>query len=153
GYENLMNSSLKIPGIRFVAVCDIWPFWQRRAVKMLEKYNQKVNGYTDYQDMLNKEKAIDALIVAPPAFKHAEHTDACLKAAKHVYWEKEMSNNLDGAKQMVKAARETKKLLQIGHQRRSNPRYHHSIKLIENDKILGRITHCNGQWNRARLLE
>src|SRR5215813_13710035 len=66
GYENLMNCSLKIPGIRFVAVCDIWPFWQRRAVKMLEKYNQKVNGYTDYQDMLDKEKTLDAVIVATP---------------------------------------------------------------------------------------
>jgi predicted dehydrogenase len=153
GYENLLNCSLKIPGIRFVAVCDIWPFWQSRAVKMLEKYGQKVNGYENYQDMLAKEKSLDAVIVATPDFKHAEHTVACLKAGKHVYCEKEMSNTLEGARQMVQAARETKKLLQIGHQRRSNPRYTHALKLIDNDKILGKITHCNGQWNRSRLLE
>lgn len=153
GYSSLLNCSLKIPGIRFVAVCDIWPFWQRRAVKLLEKYDQKVNAYVDYQEMLDKEKHLDAVIVATPDFKHAEHTVACLKAGKHVYCEKEMSNTLEGAAQMVQAARETKKLLQIGHQRRSNPRYLHAIKLIDNDKILGRITHCNGQWNRSRLLE
>ena len=150
---NLLNNCLKIPGIRFVAVCDIWPFWQKRAQKLLEKYDQKVNAYIDYQEMLEKEKNLDAVIVATPDFKHAEHSVACLKAGKHVYCEKEMSNTLEGAQSMVKAARETKKLLQIGHQRRSNPRYQHAIKLIENDKILGRITHVYGQWNRARLLE
>lgn len=150
---NLLNNCLKIPGVRFVAVCDIWPFWQKRAQKLLEKYEQKANAYADYQEMLAKEKNLDAVIVATPDFKHAEHSVACLKAGKHVYCEKEMSNTLEGAQSMVKAARETKKLLQIGHQRRSNPRYQHAIKLIENDKILGRITHAGGQWNRARLLE
>lgn len=153
GYNSLLNCSLKIPGIRFVAVCDIWPFWQKRAVKLLEKQGQKATGYVDYEEMLAKEKNLDAVIVATPDFKHAEHSIACLKAGKHVYCEKEMSNTLDGAKAMVRAAKDTKKLLQIGHQRRSNPRYLHAIKLIENDKILGRITHCYGQWNRARLLE
>lgn len=153
GYTSLLNCAIKIPGIRFVAVCDIWPFWQKRALKLLEKIGHKANGYTDYQEMLAKEKNLDAVIIATPDFKHAEHTVACLKAGKHVYCEKEMSNTLDGAKSMVQAMKETKKLLQIGHQRRSNPRYLHAIKLIENDKILGRITHCYGQWNRSRLLE
>lgn len=153
GYENLLNKAVKIPGIRFVAVCDIWPFWQKRALKFLEKQDQKATGYVDYEEMLAKEKSIDAVIVATPDFKHAEHTIACLKAGKHVYCEKEMSNTLEGAKAMVQAAKDTKKLLQIGHQRRSNPRYLHAIKLIENDKILGRITHCYGQWNRSRMLE
>jgi len=43
--------------------------------------------------------------------------------------------------------------LQIGHQRRSNPRYWHAIKLIYNDKVLGRIRHVYGQWNRPQLYE
>jgi len=153
GYESLLNGSLKIPGVRFVAVCDIWPFWLRRAQKLLEKYDQKVNVYADYREMLDKEKNLDAVIVATPDWVHAEQTVAALQAGKHVYCEKEMSNTLGGARQMVQAARETGRLLQIGHQRRSNPRYWHAIKLIEKDRILGRITHCYGQWNRARLEE
>jgi predicted dehydrogenase len=61
-----------------------------------------------------------------------------------------MSNTLEGARQMVAAARETGKLLQIGHQRRSNPRYLHCHdKLIAEAKLLGRIVTVNGQWNRA----
>lgn len=151
--RNLLNNCLKIAGVRFVAVCDIWPYHQKYASGILKKFDQPVNVYSDYRELLDKEKTLDAVIVATPDWMHAEHAVACLKAGKHVYCEKEMSNTLDGAKQMVLAARETKKLLQIGHQRRSNPRYHHAIKLIENDKVLGRITHCNGQWNRARLEE
>jgi hypothetical protein len=51
---------------------------------------------------------------------------------------------------MVEAARETGKLLQIGHQRRSNPRYLHCYeKLLNEAKLLGRIVTVNGQWNRG----
>ena len=61
-----------------------------------------------------------------------------------------MSNTLEGARSMVLAARETGKLLQIGHQRRSNPRYLHCYdKLLSEAKLLGRIVTVNGQWNRA----
>ncbi|MCH8805963.1 MAG: Gfo/Idh/MocA family oxidoreductase [Planctomycetes bacterium] len=150
---NLLNKCLKIPGVRFVAVCDIWPYWLSRYRKLLERYDQDVNTYVDYREMLEQERNIDAVIVATPDWVHAEQAVSCLEAGKHVYCEKEMSNTLEGARQMVKAARRTGKLLQIGHQRRSNPRYGHAIKLIEKDKILGRITHCYGQWNRAQLLE
>ncbi|MBU0641504.1 MAG: Gfo/Idh/MocA family oxidoreductase [Planctomycetes bacterium] len=149
----LMTMCLKIPGIRFVAVCDIWSYHQRYAANILKKYDMPVNVYEDYREMLEKEKNLDAVIVATPDWMHAEHSIACLKAGKHVYCEKEMSNTLEKAAEMVKAARETGKLLQVGHQRRSSPRYWHCLKMIEKDKILGRITHTYGQWNRARLLE
>jgi predicted dehydrogenase len=100
--------------------------------------------------MLDKEKDLDAVVIATPDFWHAPHTVDCLKAGKHVYCEKEMSNTLDGARSMVTAARETGKLLQIGHQRRSHPRYRHCYeKLLQEAKLLGRIVTVNGQWNRA----
>ena len=151
--RNLLLNCLKIPGIRFVAVCDIWPYSRRYAINTLKKYDQVVNGYEDYREMLDKEKHLDAVIVATPDWMHAEHTIACLKAGKHVYCEKEMANTTQSAQEMVRAMRETGKLLQIGHQRRSNPRYWHALKMIEKDKILGRVTHCYGQWNRPRLYE
>ena len=100
--------------------------------------------------MLDKEKELDAVLIATPDFWHERHTIDCLKAGKHVYCEKEMSNTLEGARNMVAAARETGKLLQIGHQRRSNPRYLHCYeKLLGEAKLLGRIVTVNGQWNRA----
>jgi predicted dehydrogenase len=90
------------------------------------------------------------VVIATPDFWHARHAVDCLQAGKHVYCEKEMSNTLEGARQMVAAARATGKLLQIGHQRRSNPRYRHCYeKLLGEAKLLGRIVTVNGQWNRA----
>lgn len=151
--RNLLTKCLKIPGVRFVAVADIWPYHQEYAANILKKYDQVVATYEDYRDMLTKEKHLDAVLIATPDWVHAEQTIACLKAGKHVYCEKEMSNTIEGAKAMVQAARETGKLLQIGHQRRSNPRYWHALKMIEKDKVCGRITHCNGQWNRSRRFD
>lgn len=149
----LMTSCLKLPGIRFVAICDAWPYHQRYAENILKKYDQPVNVYDDYRELLAKEKHLDAVIVATPDWVHHEHAIASLKAGKHVYCEKEMSNDVAGARAMVQAQRESGKILQVGHQRRSSPRYWHALKMIDNDKILGRITHCYGQWNRPRLFE
>ena len=147
----LMNPCLKIPGIRFKAVCDIWKEYnQKRVYRLLGKYGHKLNAYEDYREMLANEKDLDAVIVATPDFWHAEHATACLEAGLNVYCEKEMSNTLEGAKQIVRAAKKSGKLLQVGHQRRSNPRYIHCYeKLIKEAKILGHITTINGQWNRA----
>jgi predicted dehydrogenase len=148
----LMTACLKIPSIRFKAVCDIWQAYnQGRVSRLLARYGHKNNAYVDYGEMLDKEKGLDAVIIATPDFWHAEHTIACLKAGLHVYCEKEMSNTLEGARKMVEAARQSGKLLQIGHQRRSNPRYIHCYeKLIKEAKLLGRITTINGQWNRSK---
>jgi predicted dehydrogenase len=147
----LMNTCLKIPGVRFKAVCDIWTAYnQKRASGLLRKYYHEHNTYVDYKEMLDKEKDLDAVIIATPDFWHADHTVDCLKAGLHVYCEKEMSNTLEGARRIVQAASQTGKLLQIGHQRRSNPRYIFCYeKLLKEAKLLGQITAVNGQWNRA----
>lgn len=147
----LMNAMLRIPGVRFKAVCDIWrDYNQKRAARMLKKYGHDVNRYEDYRMMLDREKNLDAVIVATPDFWHSRHTVDSLNAGFHVYCEKEMANTLEGARRMVQAARKTGKLLQIGHQRRSNPRYIHCYeKLIKEANILGRVTTINAQWNRA----
>jgi len=148
--RELIEQAVKIEGIRFKAVCDIWPYSQTYSSRRLRAYGHEINVYADYLEMLDKERGVQAVIVATPDFMHAEHTIACLKAAKHVYCEKEMSNDLAKARQMVLTARETGNLLQIGHQRRSNPRYLHAKhKLLDDARLCGRITHIYGQWNRS----
>ena len=149
----LLEASFQIPNVRFVAVCDIWTDYnQRRASRLLKDTGHPNRTYVDYQELLDKEKGnLDAVIVATPDFWHAEHAIACMKAGLDVYCEKEMSNSLADARRMVQTARETGKLLQIGHQRRSNPRYLFCYeKLISEAKLLGRITAVNGQWNRSK---
>ena len=148
----LMNACLKIPGIRFKAVCDIWTAWnQRRVSRILKAYKHVHNTYVDYEEMLAKEKDLDAVIIATPDFWHSKHAVACLEAGLNVYCEKEMSNTLEGARKMLEASKKSGKLLQIGHQRRSNPRYIHCYeKLVNEAKLLGKITCINGQWNRSK---
>jgi predicted dehydrogenase len=150
----LLESAVKIPGVRFKALCDIWTAYnQQNQSRFLKAYKHEHNVYIDYREMLDKEKDLDAVIIATPDFCHAEQTIACLKAGLHVYCEKEMSNTLEGARQMVLAARETGKLLQIGHQRRSNPRYIYCYeRILKEAAILGRLTTVNGQWNRSVML-
>jgi predicted dehydrogenase len=148
----LTTNCLKIPGVRFKAVCDIWPYHRQRLVNLLGKYGHKVAGYADYREMLAKEKGLDAVLVATPDWMHAEHAIACLQAGLHVYCEKEMSNDLAKAADMVRTARQTGKLLQIGHQRRSNARYHQLLNYVNNLKACGRITNVSGCWNRSKPL-
>lgn len=147
----LLSACLKIPGLRFRAVCDIWTEYnQLRAYRLLQKYGHELNAYDDYREMLAAEKDLDAAIVATPDFWHADHAVGCLEAGLHVYLEKEMSNTLEGARRIVGAVRRSGKLLQVGHQRRSNPYYIHAYqKLIKENQLLGQITTVNGQWNRS----
>ena len=146
----LLEDTLNIPGVRFVAVCDIWDYNRQYGERYLKKHGHLVRVYHDFQEMLDREKDLQAVIVATPDFWHAPHTIACLKAGKDVYCEKMMSNTIDGARAMVRAMRETGRLLQIGHQRRSNPRYLVALNhLIREANLPGRITTANGQWNRA----
>jgi Predicted dehydrogenases and related proteins len=146
----LLNASLKIPDIRYRAVCDIWPYNRTYGERLLKKFDHDARPFEDYREMLAEVPDLDAVIVATPDFVHAEHTNAALRAGKHVYCEKLMSNTVEGARSMVRTARETGKLLQVGHQRRSNPRYLHARdKIVREAKLLGRITNASGQWNRA----
>lgn len=145
----LMQAALLIPGIRFTAVCDIWKYSRNTARNYLSTYKQEAADYADYREMLQKEKNLHAVIVATPDFLHAEQATACLQAGLAVYCEKPMSNSLDDARAMVRAARQTHKLLQIGYQRHSNPRFRHVDEaLLKKAKLTGRMTHVAGQWNQ-----
>ena len=147
----LLDAMLNLPGLHFQAVCDVWEYSRTFGVRKIHKEKgSPPAAYENFEDLLAKEKSLDAVIIATPDFWHAPHAVACLKAGLHVYCEKMMSNTIEGAKSIVRAAQETGKLCQIGHQRRSNPRYLHVEKnLIRNAQLCGRIVNINGQWNRA----
>jgi len=147
----LFEAMQNIPGIRFQAVCDIWEQSRNRGLgRIRQRQGEAPNVYVDIDDMLAKEKGLDCAIIATPDFWHSPHTVKCLEAGLHVYCEKMMAHTIDAAREMVRAMERTGKLCQIGHQRRSNPRYQFTLNhLINNHKICGQITSINGQWNRS----
>ncbi|HEX2311803.1 MAG TPA: Gfo/Idh/MocA family oxidoreductase, partial [Vicinamibacterales bacterium] len=68
----LTDAMLRIPGLRFRAVCDIWTEYnQRRVVNSLKRFKHEANAYEDYREMLDKEKELDAVVIATPDFWHA----------------------------------------------------------------------------------
>jgi predicted dehydrogenase len=146
----LLEAMLNIPDVRIVALCDIWDFHLEESKRYLEKLGMAVRAYPDYEQMLEKERNLNAVVIATPDFWHAPMTNTCLKAGLHVYCEKMMSNTVEGARSMVAAMRQTGKLLQIGHQRRSNPRYLFALnRLVREARFCGQLTAAQGQWNRA----
>ncbi len=155
--DRLRNAAVKGLGngmIQWVAVCDIWKYSSASIrSKMLGESKHQIEGdlkfYEDIHEMLDKEPSIEAVFIATPDFTHAPYSRLCLEKGKAVYCEKMMSNTLDGARDMVKAQQQTGGIFQIGHQRHSNPRYIHLRDRIIKEGILGRVTHCYGQWNRG----
>jgi predicted dehydrogenase len=146
----LLESLLKIEGIQLVAVVDVWEYARTYAERSLKKMGVQVRTYENHEQLLEKEKDLQAAVVATPDFWHAPVTNACLKAGLHVYCEKMMAHTIEAARSMVQTMRETGRLLQIGHQRRSNPRYIFALnRLVNEAKICGRLTAANAQWNRA----
>lgn len=139
-------------GVRIVAVCDLWAFKLNSTIRRLKANGKDVRGYSDFRKMLEREKSLDAVFIATPDFCHAPQTIACLAAGKHVYCEKMMAENIERARDIVRAARNAADrgiLTQIGHQRRSNPHYRYAFEKVLPAKILGRVTHAVAQWNRA----
>jgi predicted dehydrogenase len=151
GVVALIGSTLRIPTVKFSAICDIYDFKRNSTKRQLTgKGLTDLAAYANYEEMLEKQKELDCVLIATPDWLHAPQSRLALQAGKHVYCEKMMSNTIEAAADMVKAQRETGKLLQIGHQRRSNPRYIFTRdKLIREKRLLGQITHLYGQWNRS----
>jgi predicted dehydrogenase len=141
-------------GIQWVAVCDIWKYNRNPVARRMEYENKHqvegpVTQYETIEEMLDKQPDIEAVFIATPDHLHAPFSRMCLEKGKSVYCEKMMSNTIEGARDMVRAGRENNGIFQIGHQRHSNPRYIHlRDKIVKND-LMGRITHCYGQWNRG----
>ena len=149
----MINAGLKIPSVKFTALCDILPSSLRSARLYLEAEDVETIGYADYRELLDKEKGnLDAVIVASPDFIHAEQTNAALKAGLHVYCESPMATSPEDARKMIQTAKESNRQLQIGFERRSDPRYRHvGEKLVSPDScdlLLGKITHFETQANR-----
>jgi predicted dehydrogenase len=69
---------------------------------------------------------------------------AC-QAGKHVYVEKPASQTPDEGERMISAARETKRVVQVGLQRRSNPLYRKMVERVRSGAI-GRVLYAKSWY-------
>ena len=107
----------------------------------------KPNAYYDYREMLEKEE-LDAVIIATPLHTHYRLAMDCLDAGKYVFCEKTMTQTIEDSRDIVKKCHETGKFVQVGHQRRYNPKYNVGMNIAHKHRMLGRINHITTQWHR-----
>jgi predicted dehydrogenase len=101
--------------------------------------------YEDFRVMLEKEKAIDAVLVATPDHVHAYVAIQAMKAGKHVYCEKPLAHDIWEARQMARAAAETGVATQMGNMGRSSEGHRQTAEWIW-DGAIGAVREVHA-WN------
>ena len=101
----------------------------------------------DYCELLANPD-VDAVVISTPPNSHFEITMAALEARKFVFCEKTLGTSLEEGRALVTTCHELKRWMQVGHQRRYNPKYNLAQWMTYDRGMLGRITHITSQWHR-----
>jgi myo-inositol 2-dehydrogenase/D-chiro-inositol 1-dehydrogenase len=144
----LLQNLLQIPGVAVRAVCDIAPAHLERGLKMVEDKGQKrPQGTADWHAML-KFEGLDAVVAAIPCDLHARLYLDVLAAGKDLYGEKPMCLTPADLDAVVKASRGSKQIVQIGHQRRADPRFLDTIGQVHAGE-LGPLVEGRILWSNS----
>ncbi len=132
------------PRARITALCDKFDDRLETSAQKIGVTNPKT--YRDFEKVLGASD-IDAVIIATPPFEHPRMLAAAIDARKHVYCEKPMGVNYDGAKMVMAAGRraDPKKCISVGFQQRYGPVYLEAYKRLKNGEI-GEISTARGAW-------
>ena len=117
GTNNLLNMA---KSDNIVALCDCDESdaakeARKRRGTTLDKFPKAVE-YKDYRVMLEKQKDIDAVLVATPDHTHAVIAMAAMQLGKHVYVQKPLTRTVSEARALTEAARKYKVVTQMGNQ-------------------------------------
>jgi predicted dehydrogenase len=107
----------------------------------------RVKKYRDYREMLDKQKDIDAVIVATPDHMHAVISSNAMDVGKHVYTQKPLCWSVHEARHLVKKAAEKKVVTQMGNQRHSADENRRAVEYIMGGAI-GEIQEVHVWTNR-----
>jgi predicted dehydrogenase len=125
-------SELVNAGENLVAICDVdTAFVERQlagrlrpnqegvvspaAIRLRDAYT-KAAKYADFREMLDKQKDIEAVIIATPDHMHAAIAVAAMRAGKHVYVQKPLAYSVHETRLLARVAAETKVATQMGNQ-------------------------------------
>jgi predicted dehydrogenase len=130
----------------FVAVSDIWDRRREEGKAQIGKLSGKSIDAVRNNDELYARKDIDAVMIATADFQHAQHGVEAVRAGRDAYVEKPMAHTMEDAKAIRAAVKETRKIVQIGTQRRSSPVYQNAYDYIQSGKF-GDIVSVLMTWN------
>jgi predicted dehydrogenase len=121
-------------GAYYVAVCDVDASHRKTAVEDMKKLGQEVKDYKDYRELLER-KDIQAVTIATPDHWHALIAIEALRKGKDVYCEKPLTLTIAEGQAVVKAAKGTGRVFQVGSQQRSDNYFRLACELVRNGRI------------------
>ncbi|MGH9766013.1 MAG: Gfo/Idh/MocA family protein, partial [Blastocatellia bacterium] len=113
---NVISSS---QNCEIVAVSDIWNRRRDEGADFIGKLTGKQIAKARNNDELYEMKNVQAVIIATADHQHAMHGVEAVRAGRDAYIEKPLANQMADARAILKAVRETGRVVQIGTQRRS----------------------------------
>lgn len=118
----LLTETLKLPGVRVVAICDINEKNRDRAVSIVrETQGHRPDALGDkgvfhYRDLLARSD-VDCLVIATPCNWHAIMYVDALNAGKHFYGEKPIAIKMNEIRGILEARKKNPRVVvQIGFQ-------------------------------------
>ncbi len=161
-----MKGLLQEPDTQIVAIADpsreTKPRGERRsagrtgALRVIEEmYEAERPGekpkpsaqYSDFRQMFDKEKGIDAVLVATPDHTHAIAVMAAIRAGKHVFCEKPLCHKISEVRKITEASREAKIATQMGNQGHSGEGIRLTCEWIW-DGAIGSVREVHG-WAKS----
>ena len=128
---NIGRTALQSGRCKMTACCDVDSNQLDPAAREIEKLSGETpKKYKDYRELLDREKP-DIAIVATPDHWHPLITIAAVKAGADVYVEKPISHTVHEGLAMVRAARETGRVVQVGTHRRISPHNVSGMKFLK----------------------
>ena len=128
-------------GAEVAAVCDVY---EPRLAEGVRAASPGAKPFVDYRRLL-EDKSIDAVVIATPDHQHAQMLIDSVDAGKDAYVEKPLAHTIEDGFRMVEAVRRTKRVAQLGTQRRSYPVYQEAKRLIDSG-VTGPVRLVNAWW-------
>ena len=139
----LMTRANEAGNIQWVAVSDIWDLRRDQAEDVAKT---RLDKYADYRQLLDR-KYIDGVIVATFDHMHSQISiDAC-QAGKDVFVEKPMTSLPEQGPPLVRAVRDSKRIVQVGMQQRSSAHFEEARQKFFTSGLLGKVNMVRTIWN------
>jgi len=126
-----------------VALCDVDSVYAAETFKRFPK----AKLYKDYRVMLEKQKDIDAVLIATPDHTHAVITMAAMQEGKHIFCQKPLTHTIYEARKITEAAKYYNVQTQMGNQGHS---WEH-IRLLKEwieDGVIGNVSEVHAWTDR-----